>query len=302
MRKVLNPVLLVVIVTMLVISVFSGTSNVLASEKSGQVSEVDLKVMTYNIRYLNNSDPSPHTWAERIPAIKKLIEQEQPDIIGTQEVLYKQLLDLEENLPQYEWIGLGREGGSKGEYSAIFYNENRYTPLEYDHFWLSDTPNVIGSMTWGNTIPRMVTWAKFLDKKTNQQFYVVNTHFDHRSANAREKSAELIKEKIKAFNPKLPIVLTGDFNANPDSVPYQKLTSEGAFEDLFVTAEERINEHLGTFNGFRDPTGGGPKNRIDWILAKGNVTAHTVEILDYYKNGQFPSDHYPVMADLTLTY
>lgn len=302
MRKVLNPVLLVAIVAMLVGSAFSVTSNVFASEESEQVSEVDLKVMTYNVRYQNSSDPSPHTWAERLPAIKKLIEREQPDIIGTQEVLHKQLLDLEENLPQYEWIGLGREGGSKGEYSAIFYNENRYTPLEYDHFWLSDTPNVIGSMTWGNTIPRMVTWAKFLDKQTNQQFYVVNTHFDHKSANAREKSAELIKEKIKAFNPELPIVLTGDFNASPDSKPYQLLTTEGPFVDLWKVAETRINEELGTANAFKDPTGGGPEKRIDWILSKGNVQAHTIEILDDHKHGQFPSDHYPVMADLTLTY
>ncbi|USK34914.1 endonuclease/exonuclease/phosphatase family protein [Bacillus sp. F19] len=302
MRKLFNPVLLVAIVAMLVGSAFSVTSNVFASEESEQVSEVDLKVMTYNVRYQNSSDPSPHTWAERLPAIKKLIEREQPDIIGTQEVLHKQLLDLEENLPQYEWIGLGREGGSKGEYSAIFYNENRYTPLEYDHFWLSDTPNVIGSMTWGNTIPRMVTWAKFLDKQTNQQFYVVNTHFDHKSANAREKSAELIKEKIKAFNPELPIVLTGDFNASPDSKPYQLLTTEGPFVDLWKVAETRINEELGTANAFKDPTGGGPEKRIDWILSKGNVQAHTIEILDDHKHGQFPSDHYPVMADLTLTY
>lgn len=302
MRKVLKPVFLLALVLLLASNIFSGTSNVFASEKSGQSSEVDVKVMTYNLRVLNNHDPSPHTWAERVPAIKKLIEEERPDIIGTQEVAYKQLQDVEANLPKYEWIGLGREGGSKGEYSAIFYKEKRYTPLEYDHFWLSDTPNVIGSKTWGNNYTRMVTWVKFLDKKTNQQFYVVNTHFDHQSALAREKSAELVLEKIKAFDPKLPILFTGDFNANPDSVPYQKLTSEGAFDDLWLTAEEKINEHLGTFNGFHDPTGGGPKNRIDWILAKGSVKANTIEILDYYKNGQFPSDHYPVMADITLSY
>jgi endonuclease/exonuclease/phosphatase family metal-dependent hydrolase len=302
MRKVLKPVFLLALVLLLVSNNFSGTSNVSASGKSGQSSEVDVKVMTYNLRYLNTSDQSPHTWAERIPAIKKLIRMEQPGIIGTQEVLYQQLKDINAKLPEYEWIGLGREGGSKGEYSAIFYEKERYTPLEYDHFWLSDTPNVIGSTSWGNTIPRMVTWAKFFDEKSKQQFYVVNTHFDHKSANAREKSAELVLQKIKAFDPKLPIVFTGDFNANPDSVPYQKLTSEEAFDDLWVTAEERINEHLGTFNGFHDPTGGGPKNRIDWILAKGNVKANTIEILDYYKNGQFPSDHFPVITDVTFSY
>jgi endonuclease/exonuclease/phosphatase family metal-dependent hydrolase len=302
LKKAVNPFLLLAIVTMLVSSIFTGTSNALASEKSRQASEVDLKVMTYNLRYLNNNDPSPHTWAERVPAIKKLILNEQPDIIGTQEVLYQQLKDLETNLDNYEWIGLGREGGNKGEYSAIFYNENKYSPLEYDHFWLSDTPDVIGSKTWGNTIPRMVTWAKLLDKKSKQSFYVVNTHFDHQSANAREKSAQLILEKINEFDPALPIVLTGDFNTSPDSVPHQTLTSEGAFNDLWDTAKVRINEDLGTFNGFHDPTGGGPERRIDWVLGKGKVFTHKIEILNDYKNGQFPSDHYPVMADVTLSY
>lgn len=302
MKKVLNPVLLLAIVTLLVFSTFSATSNAFASEKSGKVTEVDLKVMTYNLRYLNTNDPSPHTWAERVPAIKKLIRKEQPDIFGTQEVLYQQLKDLETNLKNYNWVGLGREGGSKGEYSAIFYNEKQFSPIEYDHFWLSDTPDVIGSKSWGNNIPRMVTWAKFLDKKSKQSFYVVNTHFDHQSATAREKSAELIIEKIKEFDAELPIVLTGDFNTSPDSVPHQTLTSEEAFVDLFNTAEVRINENLGTFNGFNDVTGGGPDRRIDWVLAKGNVFTHKIEILNDYKNGQFPSDHYPVMADVTFSY
>jgi endonuclease/exonuclease/phosphatase family metal-dependent hydrolase len=301
-KKVLKPVFLAAAVTILTSSIFTGTQHAAAQEKSNEITELDLEVMTYNLRYKNTSDPSPHTWAERVPAIKRLINQEKPDIMGTQEVLYPQLLDLEEALPKYDWIGLGREGGSKGEYSAIFYNKSRYTPIEYDHFWLSDTPNVIGSMTWGNKITRMVTWAKFEDKKTSEQFYVVNTHFDHQSTNAREKSAELIKEKIKEFDAELPILLTGDFNTGPDSVPHRSLTTEGAFDDLWDTAEVRINESLGTFNGFHDQTGGGPTRRIDWVLGKGNVETHSIEIINEYKNGQFPSDHFPVLADVTLSY
>ncbi|WHZ58212.1 endonuclease/exonuclease/phosphatase family protein [Metabacillus hrfriensis] len=302
MKKGLKPILFAAMVLAMVSSLFSGMQNVSATEKSKQASEVDLRVMTYNLRYLNSTDPSPHTWAERIPTIKKLIQREQPDIIGTQEAVYQQIQDLKDTLPEYNWIGLGREGGSKGEYSAIFYNENKYTPIEYDHYWLSDTPNVIGSKSWGNKIPRMVTWAKFLDKKSNQQFYVVNTHFDHQSPEAREKSAALILEKTKSFNPDLPVILTGDFNAGPASLPHQTLTKDGEFSDLWDTAQTRVNEDLGTFNGFNDPTGKGPESRIDWILAKGNILAKTIEIINYQKNGQFPSDHYPVMTDLTMNY
>lgn len=302
MKKGLKPILFAAMVLAMVSSLFSGMQNVSAAEKSKQSSEVDLRVMTYNLRYLNSNDPSPHTWSERVPTIKKLFQKEQPDIIGTQEAVYQQIQDLKDTLPEYNWIGLGREGGSKGEYSAIFYNENKYTPLEYDHYWLSDTPDVIGSKSWGNQIPRMVTWAKFLDKRSNQQFYVVNTHFDHQSPEAREKSAALIIEKTKEFNPDLPVILTGDFNAGPASLPHQTLTKDGEFSDLWNAAQTRVNDDLGTFNGFNDPTGQGPERRIDWILAKGNILAKTIEIINYQKNGQFPSDHYPVMTDLTMNY
>ncbi|WP_051865754.1 endonuclease/exonuclease/phosphatase family protein [Metabacillus indicus] len=262
--------------------------------------ETAMRVMTYNVRYLNSSDPSPHTWAERLPAIVKLIQKENPDIIGTQEAVYQQIQDLDASLLEYKWVGIGREGGSSGEYTAIFYRTDRYELLEYNFFWLSDTPETVGSKNWGNVISRMATWAKFSDRKTNQSFYVVNTHFDHVSAEAREKSAALILEKIKNFDPALPVLLTGDFNAAPGSPPYQILTQDGAFKDLWKTAAVRINENLGTLNRFKDPTGEGPKRRIDWILTKGNVLADTVKIVNDYENGQFPSDHFPVMADLRI--
>ena len=277
----------------------SGASAAANAEKE-KASEMELRVMTYNLRYLNNSDPSPHTWEERLPTIGQLIHKEKPDIFGTQEAVYAQIKDLDDELPQYEWIGLGREGGSKGEYMAVFYNANRFTPVEYDHFWLSDTPDVIGSKSWGNTIPRMATWVQFEENHTGQRFYLVNTHFDHVSEEAREKSAALIAEKVEEFQEELPVLVTGDFNTSPDSTPHQILTAEGPFVDLWDAAEERVNEELGTFNGFKDPTGGGPEKRIDWILSKGNVLVERIEIVEDQKNGQFPSDHYPVIADVTL--
>lgn len=302
MKKVLKPILLLSFALLFIGNLLFGTSEAFAAIHKGKATEMDLRVMTYNLRYLNNSDASPHTWEERRPTIGQVIHNEKPDIFGTQEAVYQQIKDLGADLPQYEWIGEGREGGSKGEFMAVFYDKNRFSPIEYDHFWLSDTPDVIGSTSWGNTIPRMVTWVKFLDNKTGQQFYFVNTHFDHRSVEAREKSAALIVEKIQEFDPELPILLTGDFNARPDTKPYQLLTTEGPFVDLWKTAETRVNEELGTFNGFHDPTGGGAENRIDWILSKGNVVTKTIEIVKYQKNGQFPSDHYPVIADVTLQY
>ncbi|MDX8289323.1 endonuclease/exonuclease/phosphatase family protein [Metabacillus indicus] len=267
---------------------------------SAAPTDTAMRLMTYNVRYLNSSDSSPHTWAERLPAIVKLIQKEKPDIIGTQEGVYQQIQNLDASLPEYNWVGIGREGGSSGEYTAIFYRTDRYELLEYNFFWLSDTPGTVGSKNWGNVISRLVTWAKFSDRRTNQSFYVINTHFDHVSAEAREKSSALILEKIKDFDPALPILLTGDFNAAPSSPPYQLLTREGAFKDSWKTAAVRINENLGTLNRFKDPTGEGPKRRIDWILTKGNVLADSVKIVNDYENGQFPSDHFPVVADLLI--
>jgi endonuclease/exonuclease/phosphatase family metal-dependent hydrolase len=302
LKKVLRSFILLTFALVLFGSTYSTSQEALASEQKEQASTMNLKVMTYNLRYLNTTDPSPHTWAERRPAVKKLIEMERPDIFGTQEAVYQQVKEVDEDLKDYEWIGLGREGGSKGEFMAVYYNKDRFSPVEYDHYWLSDTPDEIGSMSWGNTIPRMVTWVKFLDKKTNQQFYFVNTHFDHRSVEAREKSAGLIAEKTKEFDPALPVLLTGDFNTGPGSTPHQTLTQKGSFVDTMDAAAQKINDHLGTFNGFKDSTGGGTDSRIDWIMTKGNVTTHKTEILNDQKNGQFPSDHYPVLSDLTLRY
>lgn len=298
MKKVLKSQLLMAAGILIILSgLFPGTSTVFAAENKKQWTSIDVKAMTFNLRFKNNNDSSPHTWNERVPAIRRLINMEKPDIIGAQEVSHTQLQDLKNNLPNYNWVG-----GNRREYSAIFYKEKEYSILEYDHFWLSDTPGVIGSKTWGNKIPRMVAWVKFLDKKSNKQFYFVNTHFDHQSAKARKKSAELILKLTKKFDPELPVILTGDFNAEPDSLPHQILTSDGGYDDLWETAKTRINEDLGTFNGFDDPTGKGPDKRIDWILGKGNLTANEIEIVNDQKNGQFPSDHFPVIADISLTY
>lgn len=302
MKKLFKPLLLLSFTLILGTSALNGGSEVSALKKGNQASDLDLQVMTFNLRYLNDHDPSPHTWAERRPTIQRLINMEKPDIFGTQEALYQQVADVDEDLPTYDWIGLGREGGSKGELMAIFYNEKRYTPLEYDHYWLSDTPDIVGSKSWGNTIPRMVTWVKFQDEKTQKSFYFVNTHFDHRSEEARQKSVDLIIEKMSEFDQSLPVLLTGDFNASPNSVPYKKFTNTGPFVDLWESTENRVNEDLGTFNGFDDPTGGGPDRRIDWIFSKGNVTTEKIKILDYQNNGQYPSDHYPVIAGVTLHY
>jgi endonuclease/exonuclease/phosphatase family metal-dependent hydrolase len=250
--------------------------------------------MTYNIRYASTNPPN--AWPDRLPLMVECIGQVSPDIVGTQEGLYGQLKDLAAGLPDYQWLGLGRDGGSKGEFMAIFYRRARLEPMAFDHFWLSDTPEVIASSTWGNSNRRMVTWVRFLDRHTRREFFLFNTHFDHEIQPAREKAAELIRKRVSALNTTLPILLIGDFNAGQDNKAYQILVSDGFFDDTWPKARIRHGEDLGTFNGFR----GVPRNgtRIDWILMKGAWDVDSTKIVDFSRNNQFPSDHFPVVATL----
>ena len=108
-----------------------------------------LAVMTYNLK--NAHSQRPYGWDVRRPIARAMLQKHAPDLIGTQEGLYRQIKDLATDLPDYGWVGLGRDGGSRGEFMAVFYKRERLEPLEFDHFWLSDTPEVVGSTSWGNT-------------------------------------------------------------------------------------------------------------------------------------------------------
>jgi endonuclease/exonuclease/phosphatase family metal-dependent hydrolase len=256
-----------------------------------------LKVMSYNLRFASNS--KPNAWPDRRPVMKECIEEADPDIIGTQEGVYHQLKELEQDLKEYRWIGLGREGGSRGEFMAIYYKTDRFEPLEYDHFWLSDTPEVMGSVTWGHTVKRMVTWVRFKDLKTEKEFYLVNTHFDHQVQLAREKAAELLLARVKKLNPELPLIITGDFNAKGGAnKAYEILTGDGWLTDTWATAKEKRGEIVATFNSFRAKIPG--DNRIDWILTRNVPAPEWIEIGTCEKDGQFPSDHFPVTIEVEL--
>ena len=256
-----------------------------------------LCVMTYNIRFANNN-PS-ELWSKRRPLVHELIQKISPDVFGTQEGVYLQIKDIATDLPDFDWIGLGRDGGSKGEFMAVFYRKTRLEPLEYDHFWLSDTPDVMGSTTWGNKNRRMVTWIKFRDRSNGQEFYFWNTHFDHQIQPAREKSATLVRQRIEELKTDLPILLVGDFNAHAgNNKAYDILTTENFLTDLWKNSPQRGGEGYDTFNGFKSVEKRG--RRIDWILARGAVTPEKIVIDIYSKDGQFPSDHCPVWAHVKL--
>jgi endonuclease/exonuclease/phosphatase family metal-dependent hydrolase len=249
----------------------------------------ELTVMTFNLRYA--SSKGANAWPARREVMRDQIRAADPDVFGTQEGLYAQLKDIEADLAgDYAWIGLGREGGSKGEFMAVFYRKGRLEPVAYDHFWLSDTPEVIGSTTWGNTNRRMVTWVRFRDLADGREFYFWNTHLDHQIQAAREKAAALIRKRMEAIGTSLPIILVGDFNAAARGNKAYDLLTEGGF-----LTDTWKGEEVGTFHDFTGTAK--PKlGRIDWIMTRGTVTGESTEVLRYQRGGQYPSDHFPVVA------
>jgi endonuclease/exonuclease/phosphatase family metal-dependent hydrolase len=256
-----------------------------------------LDVMTFNLRFASTSEPN--SWADRRPVMRELLRRASPAVIGTQEGLYQQLRDIHADLgAHYEWIGTGREGGSHDESMAVFFDTRRLAPVEYDHFWLSDTPEAIGSNTWGGRFSRMVTWVRLRDLRDGgRQFYVLNTHFDHASQYARARSASLMLRRIAELDRSLPVVVTGDFNVPAHENPvYDMLVADGLV-DTWDTAAGRGPAYA-TFHDYQPLTPGG--ERIDWILATRGVRAHRAWVDTFCVNGQFPSDHLPVLASLSL--
>ena len=265
---------------------------------AGPAAPGDLHVMSFNLRYASVDGPYP--WAHRRPVVRSLLDAERPDLVGTQEGLAGQLDDVRADLgTAYGFVGTGREGGRQGEFSAIFYRVDRLTALQHEVFWLSDTPDVVGSNTWGARCVRMATWARFRDTVTGREFCLVNTHLDHISENARRRSAALIRDRIAAFGPGLPVVLTGDFNtpAGADSPAYRLLTGAAALVDAW-TAAPRRGPAYSTWHGFGPVVVDGP--RIDWILVTPDIAVEAAAVNPFRNGDRFPSDHLPVQARLRL--
>jgi endonuclease/exonuclease/phosphatase family metal-dependent hydrolase len=254
-----------------------------------------MKVATYNVRYDNKQDTA-NAWLRRLPHLTNLIRFQDFDLFGTQEVLYTQLQDMTSKLPGYAYIGVGRDDGKQaGEYSAIFYKQDRYKLLKQGTFWLA--PNTTTPVKgWDAALPRVCTWGQFQEKNTGFTFYLFNTHFDHVGVEARKESAKLILAKIKEMAGTSPAILTGDLNVDQRNESYTLLSTSGTLKDAYQTAA-LVYAPNGTFNNFKTTTK--TDARIDHIFLSPAFTATRYGILtDTYGGGKIPSDHYPVAIEV----
>ena len=258
-----------------------------------------LRVITFNIRY-NNPNDGEHAWPNRKERVASLIRFHQADLIGMQEVLKNQINDLESLLPGYSWIGVGRDDGKDaGEFSPIFYRTDRFQLTDNGTFWLSETPDVIGSKSWDAAITRIANWAQFSDRNTSQTFLLLNTHFDHRGEQARSESAKLIVDHLQGLTAEYPIVVTGDFNVPPSSAAYATMLSY--LKDSRLVSQIPAHGPEGTFAGF---TVGSTANqdRIDYIFVDSSTSVLRQGTLTDQHNGNYPSDHLPVFAELLFSF
>lgn len=249
-----------------------------------------MRVMSYNLR-MDTPKDGQLAWTHRIPAVQSVWGRVGADVVCIQEGLPHQVQGLAEWFPNYAWVGRGRNEDGGGECVAIFYRRDEWTCLEHGDFWLSDTPDQPGSRSFGNRIPRISTWARLVDR-ADRRWFILNTHLDHESEEARRKGAAMIAEFIADRAQGDPLIVTGDLNALPQSEPLRRLLGDGHLVDVF----DLKGRTEGTFHNYSGQATG----RIDYILSGPGVHASSAEVVKDQPLGIWPSDHYPIYADVTV--
>ncbi len=302
MRKMLLPFLAVSIAACVSKPIAAVTSAIPSADSSGASAGPPLRVMTFNIRY-NNPGDGINAWPNRKAWVAKLIRFHDADVVGVQEALHGMLVDLDTLLPEYSRVGVGRtDGKNAGEFSAILYKRSRVEMLENQTFWLSTNPEAVGVKAWDAALERVATWGRFRDLASGCTYLHLNTHFDHVGEQARQESAKLIRRRLGAIAGTLPVIVTGDLNASPNSAAYATFTSgtvDGGLAPLvdgYVSSREGNYGPTTSSNGFKEIGG----NRIDYVMVSPGITVLKHGILTDRWEQRFPSDHLPVIASLTM--
>lgn len=284
----------------LLISLFFLASLHLPAQASQR--ESDLKVMTFNVRFDNPGD-GINAWEHRIPLVKAYMAEVAPDIVGVQESLHHQNTDMLRVMPGYQCIGTGRDDGRQGgEYSPIFFRSDRFELLGHGQFWLSETPEVPGSIGWEAILPRVVAWGRLKDRESGLDLYVFNTHFSHVSDLARRKSMEFMSEQIRKIAGDNRVIVTGDFNITKGSELYYDMLAHfyrnNRLQNAELISQAPVSGAHSTFNAFREDVAA---RVIDYIFVDGHFRVCSYQVDRIMQNGVFVSDHWPVWVRVVIT-
>lgn len=251
--------------------------------------------MSFNVLCYGNGI---HFWTKRMPLVVRAIRNCDPDTFGVQEAHYGWIRFLNAAFPDYGYVGVGRDNGKKkGEFSAVFYKKEKFEVLDKGTFWLSETPEKAGSKGWDAACVRICSWAKFKRKSDGKEFVHLNTHLDHIGEVAMQKGAELVAERGTQIANGAPAFFTGDFNVTPDSAPCNAVKACG-FEDARDLTE--LTDKDITFHAFAPNDPNVPKSVIDYVFCKGNIKVKRFKVMRKLVDGELPSDHYPIYADVEL--
>ena len=288
----------------LFIALLGTAPSVLAQDAEDAAPEIvrapenGLSAMSFNIRYGTAND-GEDSWPYRQEMVVEMLREYAPDLIGTQEILDFQVDYLAEGLPEYAWLGVGRDADGSGEMTAIFYRRDAFNVQDSGHFWLSETPDVPGSMSWDTSLTRMASWLSLHHPASGLDLLVMNTHFDHRGVEARLESAKLMVDKADALEAEHDAILVlGDFNTRGGSTAPWQVFDDAGYLDAWLEAPETAGPET-TWSAFQAPNLDAD-SRIDWILYRGAVSALFCETVTYNQDGRYPSDHYPVYATFAL--
>jgi endonuclease/exonuclease/phosphatase family metal-dependent hydrolase len=257
--------------------------------------DTPFNIITYNIR-MNTPDDGVNAWPLRKEKVAGLLKFHKADIFNVQEALPEQMDDLTALFPDFDHVGVGRDDGiRKGEHMAVFFRKSRFEKVNDGMFWLNQTPDKPG-FGWDAVCNRTVTWIKLKDKINRKNFYVFDTHFDHRGRVAREESAKLILKNIKEINKEnLPLILTGDLNLTKNTEPVQSILKE--LNDAIDKSLSPPYGPAGTSGGFNVKV---MPNKIDFIFINNKVTILRHGVLSDSFGLYYPSDHLPVLAEVNI--
>ena len=256
-----------------------------------------MNIATFNIRMDTDRD-SLDAWKHRKEMVKGLVRFHNFDIVGVQEA-FKHQIDGILELENYAYIGAGRDDGKDaGEHSAIAYRKDKFDVLENGDFWFAENPDIPGKGWDATCCNRICSWAKFKDKNTGKEFFVFNSHYDHQGKEARKNSSILLLKKIEEIAGNAIVFCTGDFNATPDDEPIQILANDGRLKDAYHISVQSPYGTEGTFNSFR--LNSPMKGRIDYVWVSEGVTVNKYGVLNDVQYGHFPSDHFPVVVNVTF--